>query len=58
MSARRKLNRAFFTGPGAPGLAALVGLVTRSWWVFVLVLIVLLAGNLYSGDIRPPKPKR
>ncbi len=56
MSARRKLNQAFFTGSLL--LAALVGLVTRSWWVFVLVLMVLLAGNLYSGDIRPPKPKR
>lgn len=48
MGARQKLNRAFFNGS-----LLLAGVVTESWLFFGLVLAVLLATNLYLGEIRP-----
>ena len=47
MSARRKLNQAYFTGS-----LCLAGLLTESWLIFLLALLLLLAGNLYARDIR------
>ncbi len=51
MGARQKLNTAYFNG----GLliAAIVGIAAGSWWVFFLVLILTVAGSIYSGNIRP-----
>jgi type IV secretory pathway TrbD component len=56
MGARTKLNRAFFNGSLL--LAAAVGLVTNSWLVFGFVLVILLALNLLSGEIRPRRGRR
>lgn len=56
MDARQKLNSAFFNGSLL--LAGAVGMLTQSWLVFGVALTVLLAANLYAGDIRPTKRKR
>ena len=53
MNARSKLNLAFLNGSLV--VAAVIGLLTGSWAVFILVLAILLAGNFLRGDIRPPK---
>jgi hypothetical protein len=50
MGAKQKLNASYFNG--AVVMAALMGWLTGSWFVFVLVLIVLLASAIGSGDIR------
>ena len=55
MSARRKLNVAFFNGSLVA--AAVVGLLFRSWTLFVLTFAALLIGNLILGEIRPTKRK-
>jgi hypothetical protein len=51
MGARQKLNAAYLNG----GLliAALVGIATESWSLFLLVLIISVVSSCYSGDIRP-----
>jgi hypothetical protein len=51
MSARRKLNAAFFNGSLI--VAAVIGLLFESWAVFGLILVVLVIGNLVAGEIRP-----
>ena len=56
MGARQQLNRAFFNGSLL--LAAAAGALTGSWLVFGLALAVLVAGNLYAGEIRPTRRKR
>ena len=50
MGARTKLNTAAFNG--ALLIAAVVGVVFESWAIFLVTLVVLLAGSLHSGD-RP-----
>ena len=51
MPARQRLNADYFQG--SLFLAALIGWGCSSWAVFVTALVVLLAGNLLAGDIRP-----
>lgn len=53
MSARRKLNTAYFSGSLL--IAAAVGAATESWLIFALTLVGLLASNFYLGEIRPPR---
>ena len=59
MYARQKLNVGFMTGSLL--MATAFGAMAESWLVFVIVLIVLVAFNIYQGDIRPgkdPKPNQ
>jgi hypothetical protein len=56
MGARQKLNRAFFNGSLL--LAGAAGALTGSWLIFGLALTALVGANLYTGEIRPPRPKR
>jgi len=56
MGARQKLNSAYFVGSLL--FAGLAGAATQSWFVFVLAVAVLVALNIYLGEIRPPKAKR
>ncbi len=56
MRARTKLNQAYFNGSLV--IATLVGLVSRSWPLFFLVLAVLLASNLVFAQIRPKRHPR
>jgi hypothetical protein len=56
MGAREKLNTAYFLG--SLFIATFFGLVTQSWAVFVIALMVALASNLFSGEIRPQGPRR
>ncbi len=51
MNARNKLNVAYVNG--CLFLAALVGMMAESGAVFLLALAALIAGGVYSGDIRP-----
>jgi hypothetical protein len=55
MSARRKLNVAFFNGSLVA--AAVVGWLFGSWTMFALTFAALLIGNLLLGDIRPTRRK-
>jgi ABC-type Co2+ transport system permease subunit len=55
LSARKKLNVAFING--ALVVAALIGIVFRSWTVFLIVAVVLVIGAIYGGDVRQG-PKR
>ena len=50
MSAKRKLNVAFFNG--ALIIAVLFGLSAQSLGVFVVVLAVLVIASFYTGDMR------
>jgi hypothetical protein len=56
MGARSKLNVAFLNG--SVFVAALVGLLCKSWVAFGIVLTVLLIGNFLMGEIRPGKRGR
>lgn len=56
MGARTRLNRAYFNGSLV--VAGLVGLVAQSWPLFFVALAVLLASNLYLGEIRPRRQLR
>jgi hypothetical protein len=56
MGARQKLNTAY--GLGSLFVASLVGLVTQSWVVFVIALLVAIGCNFYLGEIRPKGPRR
>ena len=57
MNARNKLNVAFVNGSLL--LAAALGLVVQSWWLFIIALIALLAMNLSTGEIRTtPRHRR
>jgi hypothetical protein len=56
MGARQKLNQAFATGSVI--VASVIGLLAQSWGVFFVSLLVLVAGNLYLGEIRPRRGDR
>lgn len=56
MSARKKLNRANVNG--AVVIAAVVGVATQSWTVFVSATLFLVVAALYAGDIRPHGRRR
>jgi hypothetical protein len=56
MSARQRLNAAYFRGSLL--LASLFGWGCSSWAAFVAALLVLLAGNLLAGEIRPARRRR
>ena len=56
MNARRKLNVAFANG--AFVIAALAGLATQSWVVFLVALALALALNVYVGSIRFSRKNR
>ncbi len=51
MGARQKLNVAYVNG----GLlvAAILGVASQSWAVFLASLAVLIGGSVYLGEIRP-----
>jgi hypothetical protein len=51
MGARQKLNSAYALGSLV--LAIVVGVAFQSFEVFILALVVLVACNLYLGEIRP-----
>ncbi len=53
MGARKKLNSVAVTGCLA--LAAILGCLSNSWIVFIIVAMILLGMSLYQGDIRPGK---
>jgi len=50
MNARTKLNASYLNG----GLffAALVGWLTSSWLIFLVVAAVVLVGSMHAGNIR------
>lgn len=50
MGARQKLNQAYFNGAFA--LSAVIGLVTQSWTVFWISLVLVIGSSLYGGNIR------
>ncbi len=56
MGARTKLNIAFING--ALIVAAFVGMAFQSWMVFWGVVVLLVAGSLYAGEIRPTGQRR
>jgi hypothetical protein len=53
MNVRNKHNAAYLTGSVV--VAGVLGVVTSSWWIFGLALIVSVAINLSRGEIRPPR---
>ena len=50
MGAKQKLNAAHVDGTWF--VAGVIGLITGSWPIFVLALIVLVVGSIYAGNIR------
>jgi len=50
MNARRRLNAGYLQGSAA--IAALIGLVSSSWFAFGVALLVLIMGSVLAGDIR------
>jgi hypothetical protein len=56
MGARQKLNRGYVNGSLLA--AAAVGWLGQSWPAFALTLAVLLACNLFLGEIRPRPGRR
>ena len=50
MTARHKLNSFHFQAAAA--FAGLIALVSGSWPVFVVILVVLILSSLHNGDIR------
>jgi hypothetical protein len=56
MGARSTLNGIYLTG--ALVLAAVLGLLTGSWIVFVIGLAVLIGANIHAGRIRPGGRRR
>jgi hypothetical protein len=53
MGARKKLNASYASGSVV--IAAVAGCLAESWSVFFVGLVVLLAINLYLGEIRPSR---
>ena len=51
MGTRQKINAAYLNGSLI--IAAIIGLSTQSWWIFIASLLVILATSLYTGGIRP-----
>jgi hypothetical protein len=39
-------------------MAAFIGLVFQSWWVFAVALALFLAMHVQSGNIRPAAGRR
>jgi len=56
MGARQRLNSIYLTGMLT--LAALVGMLTESWGLFLLVGLALIALQTHSGNIRPGPTSR
>jgi hypothetical protein len=56
MGARDKLNWACFNG--ALLIAGCAGVMTGSWAIFWLALIIALGIGCYDGDIRPTPGRR
>jgi hypothetical protein len=56
MNARSKLNCAYFNGSVI--IAGIIGLLIQSWPIFIVALIVLVVGNVLSGEIRPRSKNR
>ena len=50
MSARKKLNQAAVFGGFV--FATILGTMSQSWIIFVIVFVFLVASSLYAGDIR------
>ena len=50
MGARQKLNVAAMNGSLI--IAALAGIVFKSWEVFIVVAVILVAGGVHTSDIR------
>jgi hypothetical protein len=50
MRTRDRLNKSFFGG--SLWLATLAGVITQSWIVFVIALVIGLAINVLSREIR------
>ena len=50
MGARQQLNRLAFLG--CVGVAAAVGAIAQSWWVFGAVLVLTAGAALANRDIR------
>jgi hypothetical protein len=56
MNARNKLNAAHLNGSVI--IAGIIGLLIQSWPIFIAALIVLVVGNVLSGEIRPRSKNR
>lgn len=56
LAARQKLNVAFVNG--ALIIAAVAGVVFKSWAAFVVTSVVLIGGAIYCGDVRPGPRRR
>ncbi len=56
MGARQKLNSAHIIGSII--VAAMIGGLVGSFGIFVIAAVVLIAGAIESGDIRPKPPQR
>ena len=50
LTAKHKLNAAFLNG--ALIIAAVLGILSGSWIVFLIAAGVLIAGNIQDGSIR------
>jgi hypothetical protein len=50
MGARQKLNSAYVAGSLI--IAGVFGVAAQSWVVFIIVLILILAANLYERNLR------
>lgn len=50
MTAKHKLNSAYIQGTLV--IAAMVGILTESWLVFLLVAVVLISAGMHDGSIR------
>lgn len=56
MSARHKLNQANVNGTLV--IAGVVGAATESWTLFVILVAILVALSVHSGDIRLSSRRR
>jgi hypothetical protein len=56
MGARTSLNAIYLSGTLV--LAAVLGLATGSWGIFLISLGVLIAANVHAGRIRPTSRRR
>jgi hypothetical protein len=56
MRVREKMNALYVVG--AVVLAGYIGLLANSWWWFAVVLALLVALNVYAGNIRLASNRR
>ena len=56
MTARQKLNRLHLSGDIM--LAAIAGMVAGSWWVFAVGVVVLVALDIHTGQVRTAKRRK